>query len=430
MVIADQALVSRLPENSLPGLMPLLQGAADHSNAMKERQFFEDEFEGRRMISRASKRPRVSTTLDARKEDVITESGLDLNDRAFYSVTLTQPVYHWGALESQKRIGELGYDIIKLGSLATFRSLLLKIRSSYLDLLVKKLEIEQHEVQYDRMKANLEYQRERQDAVSLVAIENMEIELSQMEINQMDRRSSFEDNLFALVSISGVDTEFLESKLVGGVPEFDPISDERMDEIISSYQSRLEHHPAIEQKMKDLEVAEHEYRIADSRLKPKLNLTSGLTQFNLDDRGVRRDEELAYAGLEVRWNIFDGNETEGHRKVAFSNLKQAELNTSITRDRLENELKRLKNRLRTTSEILVNQELRLKQRIESVSRTKEDLEAGRASRETLSNAEQLQLAQEIATQRARVIYLNYLSELTSLIGLDPFAEAYKDRQNN
>ncbi len=429
-LFADQPLVSRLPENHLPGLVPLLSGAADYSDTMRARQFLEDKYDGERLIGRSLKRPRLSTTLDARKEDIITESGLDLNDRAFYTVTLRQPVFHWGALESQKRSEELDYDIIKLGSLATFRSLLLDIRSKYISLLIKNLEIEQHQQQYERRKANVEYQRERKDLVSLSALETLEIELSQLEIAQIDRRSSFDEDLLVLASSSGMDTRNLGVNLEKGIPEMDSLSQDELANVLDDFRSRLDTHPSILQLRKDVEVAALQSKIVKSRLKPKVNITSGLTQFSLDDRGVRRDEELAYAGLEVRWNIFDGYETEGHRRVALSQLQQAELTANINEKRLERDLDRLGNRLQVTADILANQERNLERTKRNVEHVREDFQAGRASQEAILNAEQVSLAQEIATQKARGNYLNYLSELTSLVGLDPFAQSYWERQNN
>src|SRR5204863_7022941 len=98
-----------LTEKIFPELQPILANALQQSPRMLERNLELDAASGDLLQARAGLYPAVSAYFqDSRtrdqREDV---PGTLKTDKLYYNLSVSQPLYHWGAISNRAKIGEI-----------------------------------------------------------------------------------------------------------------------------------------------------------------------------------------------------------------------------------------------------------------------------------------------------------------------------------
>lgn len=418
-----------LPEQIFPALAQILQTAAQRSpQAIRASAdiLIAEEMEA---TTRARLLPNIggSGTYSAAQERRLNQADFASAEKLTYNFGLTQPLYHWGALKSGRKIGQISTQIAEKNHAEALRLLLLEVRQSYLRLVVEKVGL-------DRLRR-----------VLALAEEDLNVVESRIEAGTLPRGELFSAQL--RVEEAKLEMErseevfrFTKSSLerLAGIP---PLADGEIPNLIPSVgvdkagvDALLDHFIAsngvaddfrVEAMRMQVDQEKLNYRITDTALRPKINVVSGVTQDEVSYTGSPEDRariQSFYAGINVSWTIFDGFSTRGLRRASLLRTRQLEADREA---RMREVVERAKNQARQVDfaqrQSAVG-EARLSQLDGLVKFQEEEVQRGNMSRR---DAETVALSRDemsIRTMIFRVEYLGRLAEFLSSVGRDPTLE--------
>jgi len=424
-VYSADTLSGILPEDYLPELSRILNTAMTESDTMRIRELSEELSVGTRTRLAAPSRVKARGTFSYRAERELGGSD-DNGERIFYNFLLTKSIYHWGEIRALRRKGEIANEIENLASFGAFRSLALGIRAAYLELIARDYEVRVAEgdlklqdALLGRAEANFDRGELTADALSKVKDPR---DRSALEV--MKAKAAFEQQLLDTAYLAGVSAESIRPSAGKTIPKLEVLSDEAVERLTASVEGALKASSDLKHLERSVEDADQMVTIANAKLKPKVNFESGLTQFQLDERGVRQDEELLFAGVAITWNIWDGAESRGQAIEARSRVELARMQIDQAKRNLDADLKNARRGIEIAKLNLEIEEALLSQGELRLEKVRRELEAGDTSQQGLIGAERGMLIQELSTVRARAGYLNSVTYLASLLGLDPAALKY------
>ena len=422
---STDSIATLLPENYLPQLSPILNAAMTDSDAMRIRELSEELSLGTKTRMAAPSQFRARGSASYRKERDV--SGADeFGDRLFYNFVLTKSIYHWGEVKALRRRGEIANEIERLISFGSYRSLALDIRSAYMELIARDLEVKVAESDLTLKEDLLEKEG---TAVEGGIASGDKLTLAQdqrdrSELAVLEAKSAYEQQLLALSILTGVSEELIRKSVPETIPRVGVLDEDTIKQLTASVEDALITSSNLKRLEQKVEDAEEEVAIFESKLKPKLNFESGLTQFDLDDRGVRREEELIYAGVSISWSIWDGAESRGFAREARSRRELARIQIDQAKRSLEADLQNARRAIEIAKLNLSIEEQFLERGEGILASVKQKYEENTMSKQGFEGAQRGVRKQEAKTIRARANYLNAVAQLASLLGLDPAAMKY------
>ena len=421
-------LVDRLPEQSMPGLRSLLETAMTDSSSMRIRDLVEENYEGRRMVSDSAKQFKLSGRASYRKEEDVEKDDSEIRDRVYYSLTLSKALYHWGALKASKQKGELYLRMEELSTFESYRKLALDVRRRYMNALIarKDIELSKNSLELYRKQLEVEQKRLESGSASSVQVYDLGLRVDGAELDLLKKENTLRGEIETLARVIGTDVEIVQQSLTVDIPKREGLDESMIQGLAQWFDDGVARSASIERSSKGIEVYEKDVRIANQRLKPKIGLAIGLTQYDLDDRGARRAEEIFYGGISITWSFFDGQATRGAKRSAIAKLEQTKAEFEQAKSNYRFNLEQTQKELDLNTRILERDEVALERAREHVANITQDFEAGRVTFSVFGRIEQSLLTQEIRTYRSRANYMNSLAEMASLLGFDPFAQKFID----
>ncbi|QXD31765.1 TolC family protein [Candidatus Pelagisphaera phototrophica] len=428
---SEVKLSEHLPENSISGLRALLEAAMTEAESIQLRDLVERDFEGRKIVAKSAKNPQLRTNVTLRKEQDFERDDSEISDRLLYSLTLSKSLFHWGALEANRAKGNLNLEIEELKTFEAYRKLALDIRKKYLAILVAQKDADLGQRNLERAQARVELERERLKAgtASTIQVYNLEVALNSAELDLMKKKNTLADQIDLIARLSGVPSEEISSGLLSEIPRQAILNASEIASIEQLFDERLNQGLSVQTQAKSLEFSEKDLHISNQRLKPKIGLSVGLTQYEMDEIGRRRAEEIVYAGITIGWSLFDGRATRGNKISAMARIEHVKRQLESAKSTYEFNLQRTKKLLDLNARILERDEEALNQASNYLHDTKKDFETGRASPDDLEKVEIAFATQEVRTNRSRSEYHNALANISSLLGFDTFAQKFIDQRS-
>ena len=407
-------------ERVFPELSEFLEAAAETSPRMLEEALRVEEAREEAGIARAARYPSVRGTgrLVSRYEE---RSDLDSGRGGFLpqaTLTLRQPLYHWGALRAEDRIGRIREELASHNSAEAFRLLALEVRSRYLRLALDGLELEVADRR--RELADREWRTGRRmlerGEIEETALRDLALALEEAELALERLKAERDRSRRTLARLVGYDpTRAWEGP--GVIPRL------QTGGLMEGNDSL----PADRSRPPFLEAADHRVREAErrreterTRARPNLDFVAGVSQDQvavLDRRDI--DRTIFFAGVEVNWNIFDGFETRSRRAAASTRLRLEERRRGRLETEWRDDLDDLENRLRFRAREMRVADERLALAEDFLERDRADFEAGRLSATELAHGEVLAAERRFAAGELRAAYLMAWAELVSESGRDP-----------
>lgn len=422
---AEFEIAGRMPEELMPGLRRVIDSALRNSDPMQQSEVLMEEAEGRRISARSAVLPSLRTSLALRQEedqDRAHDRGFE--ERVIYSVTLSQPLYHWGARKNEKDIGKLQHEIESLNTSRTASQVITKTRSDYMQLVIAKQELARSAIDLELNRGELDFQQRQVEAgaASRSSLERFELDLSRSELARVRALADWERRLQELAIYAGLEVEALEMLVADEIPEVTVLEPEEVDSMGSYFEEGVEQDELVQRRAKDVEIERKRLKIVRTSLRPKIDAQVGLTSNARDLDGVRREQEFAFFGLSVGWNIFDGFQTRGRVREALGRLSRVERSKERLEDELMRSYRQTQRRLEIAARALAIDE-RLAQGVwGQVVQVRKAVEEERMAASQIDRYERDFHQASIRAQRSRIAYLETLSELVLELGLDPVEE--------
>lgn len=275
--------------------------------------------------------------------------------RVISSAYLRKPLYHWGALKAQKEIGELNVKYSKRSLSMLRKSIKLIVESDYLNLVLLNYQKNLASETLEIARENEDEQIKKKDLglVTDLSVNESKASRIQQEIKLFDLENSLSLKKKLFDQSIGEDSNFSfgiseEFKRFCRNHNFDSV----MPIVISQFSSydldRLEN---------EIEIGKRQIRIADSKLKPKLNLFGGFFQDQVslpyNRENINRNNFVI--GIEVDWAVWDSSQSRGEKMVALSKLKQRELEIQLASEKERIEFENLRQQLFSSTKSIVAQ---------------------------------------------------------------------------
>jgi outer membrane protein TolC len=418
-----------LPETYFPGLKTLLDSAVRQSPRMIARNTEEAVAEAERIAARAGQLPSVRGygnfypwIQDKRGPETTTTA------KTSYNFSAEQPVFHWGALHNTTRIGELRKKIVQGQTAEVYRGLVAEIRGVYLQLVMKRLSLQRARAAQQMADEALGLARKRfeQKVVSEADLFGPTIAAEQARLAADRLEEDLNNSLVFVGKLCGVPAPSM-AELPTAIPAITPAS-EALDGVVAEFSGQPE--PAtngLGVLRRQIEIEKLNYRIADARLRPKMNAVFGLYQdeqnYLVQEGGVEKyryeQVQSLFAGLTVNWSIFDGFATKAAKTASLVRRRQLERDYGSQVENVIANVRGQRRQLDFALRGLAISEQYLALGGRTLQTREDEQRRGLISTADLSAARLQYLDAQVATFAARNDYLLKVAELLSATQNDP-----------
>lgn len=419
-------LAGTLPEDSLPELKAILATALQRSPQALEAQFGIEQREAGRMRERAARLPSLGANFNYGSTE-LKESGNNTtssrDNGLFYSVNLSQPVFHWGALKNQSDIARINVLLAEKNLAKVYRDLAVLLRRMYLGLVAEKASLKQGREALRLQRENIAVLKERlaRGAISPAEVAGEELRLRESTLQQDRREADFLTSRASFSRVAGV-PPIAESAIADELPR--PVFSAALTTALSAAVLRDGAKSTLEAEMLDLRVREAllRYRIERVRLLPKFSASYNYSLENTTTVGTsvgQRAVDRQTVGIGGSWAIFDGLATRAAKLDAKIGQRIAEARREAELAALQGQVQALERQLKLDAEQLELVEIRRGMALEGLRRVTEEVALGNIAKGEIDRQQNGVLAAEAQAFQARAALLARWSEFVALAGADP-----------
>lgn len=431
-VFQASVVAATTTEEVFPQLQDVLRDALRQSPAMIQRNLSRLAAEQSILMSSAALYPRVSAsmTYQAAKENQSQDApdrGWIGNTRNNYSISASHPLLHWGENGAAADIGKIAAKIASNDVRDGYRDLARQIRSAYLQLIIDQASLRVGEFAEELARRRITVLQTRVDSGELLAgsTGGAEQELNETLLAAERSAAAFERSLRGFRRLIG-NPNFSAEALPDGIPEISPLTPEEIAQKKESLATGLETDGRRVNKSFEVRQQELSLQIAKVAQRPKLDLSTGLSQDQLtyvSNLGNRTGVQSLYVGVSASWNIFDGRATRGRIRVARTRLQQLEIQLADLTEELRYAAEQSSLQLDFTRRALKLSELRYAGALASFDLTKDHFDRKRISQDDLDNARYGLNSAEVGLFAVRAAYLNAVAEWLYSFNADPAVPA-------
>lgn len=414
-----------MPEDYMPGLRPLLVEAVERSPNTIAASINLAALEASKYGSISQLLPQVGVGADyGVSHETISDGPPSTSKGLFYSASVSQNVFEWGALKNQLAISNLQIKVASRQFEDAYRLLAITLREQYMGIINKKILVRNQAFKQQISEESLAAQQVRFEAgsVSEAEVQGFKLDLEEARLMR-DKAQEDYDNakriFMHLVGIESLNDDSIPTELPH--PEFAAaLADSILtgfvgDGIESTFQSEI-------YKM-SIKEGDLNYSIAKVRLLPKVsaaasysfsNYTSASTG-SISQVGVQSE---AYS-IAANWSIFDGFATRGQKLSALAGKRLYERQRQTYVDQTIDLITDMRHQLGFSSRALSLAEVHNALIEAEVKRLNQDRSLGYASQATIDTGTLNFYATQYLMAYARMDYMSRWTEFISLAGIDP-----------
>ena len=415
-----------LPEDLMPVLRPILVTALGQSPQMIVQNINISTAEAVLIQDRAGMLPGVagSAQYSASKAAVIQTGVSSTSSGVFWGLSLTQPIFYWGALKARADSGKIGVYIAEHQYADAYRLLVVSLRTQFLALVTKKITLRNADYALKQAEETLATVEARFKTGRASAEEMTEPRLAVDEA-RLARDQAVEDlenskRLFLLmVGKADLDLEVIPE--VVPRPVYAP---EVVARLLQEFvQSDAEQTYSALVWRDYIKLANIDYRIARVNLLPKISFSASITQANYVSASLNYVSQIGVSSnswtVGASWSIFDGLATRGAKLSNLSRKRSYERTLRTTTDQLIAQVRDLEKQLGFTWRSVEISQSRRDISETTFKRLEENLKLGQASQSMVNSAQLKFYTSEFYLAYARSGYLNYWSQFVSTLCVDP-----------
>ncbi len=227
------------------------------------------------------------------------------------SVRIVQNVYTGGAVSSATAIARLNHEKQELELQSVIDRVTMDVRSTFYELLFNRAKVKVREQALDVFRGELKSQKERLGAgtVSQLNVRRAEVALANEEAELINAQTQVRLSYLRLGELLGLDsrTNPFSFEVVGEL-QYQP----RHPDLNECLARATLNRPEIKSHQIDVAIEEQQLKLDRSELRPHVEAFSGYEVYNERDPDIGREFNHGYvAGVNARWNVFDGWATKG-----------------------------------------------------------------------------------------------------------------------
>jgi outer membrane protein TolC len=415
-----------LPEDLMPVLRPILVTALGQSPQMIVQNINIATAEAVRLQYFSGMLPGVSGSgqYAVNKAAVVQTSIYSTSSGVFYSLSLTQPVFYWGALKARADIGKIGVYIAEHQYADAYRLLVVSLRTQFLALVTKKITLRNADYALKQAEETLATVEAR-FKTGRASTEDLTEPRLAVDEARLARDQAVEDlenskRLFLLM-VGKADLD------LAVVPEDVPrpvYAPEVVARLLQEFvQAGAEQTYSTLVYRDYIKSANLDYRIARVNLLPKISFSGYISQANSTSASLNYVYQVGVNSngwsVGASWSIFDGFATRGAKLSALSRKRSYERTLRTTTDQTIAQVRDLEKQLGFAWRRLEISQSRRDISETAFKRLVENLKLGSASQTMVNSAQLGFYSSEFTLAWARSGYLNYWSQFVSTLCVDP-----------
>lgn len=412
-----------LPEKYFPVLAQLIDTAGKQSSRMISRNAEDAIAEAGRMLARAGQLPSIGGSAQFNPYQLDIRGDVPdpvVSQRLTYGVSLTQPIFHWGALRNNTRIGELQLKITQGQTAEVYRLLTQEIRGQFLQLIIRKTALARARLSRDLTEAQVKFAEERLAAHSISQSDLFSLRMNQTQIVlNLDRaQEDYDAGKRLLAKLTGT-SPLTDDQIPDAVPVIAPAMP-ALEALLSSYTgTRVEASNNLKVVGDQIRIEELTYKNAATRLRPKFNFVSGISQdlqSYTTNIGQKYSVRSYYVGAQVSWSLFDGRATRALKVSSLARRRQLELSyKTMTDDLIEQARSQLKQMTFAARSMAISDQY-LTMGEDNVKGQRAEMARGAASQADVNSAELGLFDLRLNAYGARIDYLMRSADYLSVVG--------------
>jgi outer membrane protein TolC len=414
-----------LPEDYLPGLRPLLKTAVERSPNTILASISLAQQEAAKIAAYAELYPSAGLNLNyASNTEKASDSANSTSKGLFYSASINQPVFQWGAYKNTARIGDLGVKIAQRQYAEAYRLLAASIREQYMGLVGKKVLLRNAKFAQKLSEETLAAEQAKFDSGSSSQAQlgtyKLNLEQARLDADRAQEDYGYTKRVFTrLVGVEDLDDASVP--LMVPHPEYPAAKADAIlagfvgDGIESTFQNQV-YQMTIKQQ--DLN-----YDIQRVRLLPKVLASASYSYQNSTNASVGSVSQVgiqseAYS-VAANWTIFDGFATKAAKLSALETKHYYERIKKNYVDSTIDQVTYLRHQLDFSARGMSLAEVHNALIEADVRRLGDDRKLGYASQASIDAGVQTLNATEYQQSYARSDYLSRWTDFVSLAGVDP-----------
>ncbi len=428
-------IAGTMPEDYLPELKAILAGAVQQSPQMIGSQFEIAQREAYRIRDDSPRLPSFRADVNFANTETSISSNNSSRSRdngLFYSVGLSQALFHWGALKNQSAAARLSLEASRKSAAKVYRELCVLLRQAYLDLIVRKARLrharESHRLVTEAVKVSQD--RFARGLISTGDLEGEKLRVREAALELARAESDFEQTRRGFVRLSGF-RGLTEASLPDDIPAPAPV--EPLAAALGAALQREGAAGTLDAAILDLKIKESllRYRTESVRLLPKLFANAGYSLENTTNVNANQVNQQAVArqtySISAQWAIFDGFATRAAKLEARSTQRYYEVRKTAELEALLQQAQHLERQLKLDREGVELAEIRHGLAIEGRRRIAEEAALGNLPKGDVERAEVGILQANAVRLAARAALLGRWSEYVAIAGEDPILNAFPVR---
>ncbi|HTL69010.1 MAG TPA: TolC family protein [Lacunisphaera sp.] len=418
-----------LAEDIFPQLKPILAKALTQSPQMLQRNVDIAQAEALKIQTRASLLPSLSSGVSYATSTAAVSSNTNVSSQAsgiYYSVSLGQPIFHWGALKAGLDSAKIGVEIAKKNFAEAYRLLAVSIRQQYVGLIIGKVNLRNAEFALTLSRSNLaiEEERLRNGRISPGGILPPRLAVEEAELNRDRARASLDQSIQAFCLLTGLDTldpALLPDEITLGGLYFDTSFTQSLVKRFLS--TEAENTPQAQVYRDYIRQANLTYKINKYRLFPMIGLSASYSLSNSTSASLGLVSQVGVTSQSVyvtaSWSIFDGMATRGAKRSSLLTKRTYELTLENYLRSNEVAVQNLRNQLDFAARAMKLADTRRDIQHNSLKLVEQDLARGVGSKVNADAARAVTYQADLTAYAARADFLARWADLLSAIDLDP-----------
>ena len=422
-------LAGTMPEDYFPELKGILETAFQRSPQMIAAEFDRTLADLRITSADAGRLPNIGGNLNYGNNQTAISSNTDSRTRdsgLFYNISVTQPLFHWRALQNQSASARLNQLIARKSYDRAIRDLAVILRKAYLALVVEKarLRAANDVLQLMRNDVAVTAEKKERGTVSSATLEGDKLRVREVQLDVDRVATEFEANRKRFARLAGLGTAaFPEAALPSEIPA--PKYSADLAAALVAAVMRNEAKSTFEYEISDLRVRDAMLRISSEkvRLYPKFFASAGYSLENstningnsVNQQGIQRQTISVYA----QWSIFDGFATRAAIREALASKRVQERLQQADVEGLLQNIQILERYLKQDAEQVELSGIRHGMAIEGSKIVAREVEFGNAPKGDLEKAVSTIRQAEAKSMESRATLLGRWCDLVSLTCADP-----------
>ncbi|MFM1747408.1 MAG: hypothetical protein RLZZ188_1074 [Verrucomicrobiota bacterium] len=423
-----EGIQGSLPEDHLPELRPFLEKALRLSPQLISAEFDRILAEIRVTSADAARIPSVGGNLNLATNQTAISGNTNSQTRDsgfFYNIGVTQPLFHWRALQNQSASARLNRLVADKSLDRAARDVALLVRRAFLSLVVEKARLRAARDGLRVLREDLAVTLEKRERglIAAATLEGDRLREREVGLEVARLESEFEANRRRFARLIGLPGALAEGDVPDDIPVPRFLSD--VAGMLVATVLRDNARSTLEYEIAELRIRDAQLRINSEkvRLYPKFFASAGVSLENstnvngntVSQQGIQRRNVSVYA----QWNIFDGFATRAAiREAQASKRVQERLQQAEIEGLLQN-VQILQRMLRDDAEQVELAGIRHGLAIEARKAAARESEFGNLPKSELARAGTAILQAQARSLEARAQFLGRWGEFVSLTAGEP-----------